>query len=224
MTFLSQALAVAIKDLRLEFRARHAVGVVLPFAGTVLIAFGLSLGPGRDLLQQTAPGLLWLAVMFAAVLTFRGSYEAEGEDDALEGILLAPVDKAAIFLGKVGAVVLQLLFLEAAVVLLTVGLFGISLGDDVGLLAAAFFLGTVGLSAVGNLFGALTQSARAREAVFPLLVLPIATPILIAGVKSIALAQGGHAADGSSWLGLLAVFDIIYLSVGALLFGYLLED
>jgi heme exporter protein B len=224
MSFIRQVLVVAGKDLRIEVRGRHAAGVVLPFACTQLIAFGLSLGPGRTLLQETAPALLWLAVLFASVLAFRGAYEAEGEDGALEGLLLAPIDKAAVFAGKAAAVVVQLLLLEAGVVLLTAGLFGVSPAGSPLEFAVALTLGTVGLAAVGSLFGVLTEAARAREAVFPLLILPLTTPVLIAGVKATALIQAGQPAEASSWLGLLLVFDVVFLSGGALLFGQLLED
>src|SRR5712692_3216261 len=108
MTILAETLAVARKDVRIEMRGRYGLAAILPFAATLLVAFGLSLGPGRSLLQQTAPGLLWLAVLFASVLSFRRSYEQEGEDGALEGLLLAPIDKAAVFIGKGLAVVAQL--------------------------------------------------------------------------------------------------------------------
>jgi heme exporter protein B len=224
VTLARQAWAIAGKDLRIEVRGRYALGAVLPFAATLLIAFGLSLGPGRTLLQQTAPGLLWLAVLFASVLAFRRSYESEGEDGALEGLLLAPIDKAAVFLGKAAAVLAQLLVLEAAVVLLVAGLFGLSLGRDPATLAAAFLLGTVGLSAVGSLFGVLAESPRAREAVFPLLVLPLATPVLVAGVRATALATAGRGGEAASWLGLLAAFDVVFVAAGTLVFAYLLED
>ena len=224
MTFLRQTAAIAGKDLRLELRGRHALGAVLPFAATVLIAFGLSLGPGRTLLLQAAPGLLWLAVLFASVLAFRRSYELEGEDDAMEGLLLAPIDKAAVFLGKAAAVAVQLFFLEAAVILLVSALFGLPLGGAPAALFAAFALGTVGLSAVGSLFGVLVQSPRAREAVFPLLVLPMSTPVLVAGVRSTELAVAGSAAEAASWLGLLVAFDLVFLAAGTLVFAQLLED
>src|SRR5438477_13071040 len=128
MTLVGQSVAVAAKDLRIEVRGRYALGSVLPFAGTLLVAFGLSLGPGRTLLAETAPGLLWLAVLFASVLSSRRAYEHEGEDGALEGLLLAPIDKAAVFLGKAAAVFAQLVVLEAVVVVLVTGLFGLSLG------------------------------------------------------------------------------------------------
>jgi heme exporter protein B len=224
MTLLRQSLALTVKDLRIEVRGRYGLGTVLPFAGTLLIAFGLSLGPGRTLLQQTAPGLLWLAVLFASILAFRRSYEAEGEDGALEGLVLSPVDRAAIFLGKGAAAAIQLLVLEAAVLLLVAVLFGLSLGQAPLTLAAAFLLGTVGLSAVGSLFGVLSESARAREAVVPLLVLPLVTPVLVAGVKATALATTGRAGQAVSWLGLLAAFDVVFVAAGTLVFGFLLED
>jgi heme exporter protein B len=224
MTLLRQTAAVAGKDLRIELRGRYALGAVLPFAGTLLIAFGLSLGPGRTLLQETAPGLLWLAVLFASVLSFRRAYEIEGEDGALEGLAIAPIDKAAVFLGKAAAVALQLVALEAVVVLAVAGLFGLSLGGDPLRLAAAFALGTIGLSAIGSLFGVLSESPRAREAVFPLLVLPLVTPVLVAGVRATALATGGRGGEAGSWLGLLVAFDLVFLAVGTLVFGQLLED
>ncbi|HLQ23024.1 MAG TPA: heme exporter protein CcmB [Gemmatimonadales bacterium] len=224
MTLLGQSAAVAGKDLRIEVRGRYALGAVLPFAGTLLIAFGLSLGPGRTLLQQAAPGLLWLAVLFASVLSFQRAYEREGEDDALETLLLAPIDKAAVFLGKAAAVVVQLLALEAIVLLLVAWLFGLSLGSHPLALAAAFLLGTIGLAAVGSLFGVLSESPRAREAVFPLLVLPLTTPVLVAGVKATAFASAGRGSESGSWLGLLVAFDVVFVTAGSLVFGFLLED
>jgi heme exporter protein B len=224
MTLLRESAIVARKDLLIELRGRYALGAVLPFAGTLLIAFGLSLGPGRTLLQETAPGLLWLAVLFASVLSFRQAYQSEGEDGALEGLTLAPVDKASIFLGKAGAVAVQLLALEAVVLLLVAALFDLSLGGRPELLAGAFLLGTIGLAAVGSLFGVLAESPRAREAVFPLLVLPLATPVLLAGVRATALATVGGSGSIGGWLGLLVAFDLVLLSAGTLVFGHLLED
>jgi heme exporter protein B len=223
-TVARQAAAIAGKDLRIEVRGRYGLGTVLPFAGTLLITFGLSLGPGRSLLQQTAPGLLWLAVLFASVLSFRRAYDAESEDGALEGLALAPVDRAAVFLGKAAAVAVQLAVLEAAVVALVAVLFGLSLGRSPGGLVAAFGLGTVGLAAIGSLFGVLEGSPRAREAVFPLLVLPLAVPVLLAGVRATAIATSGRGSGMGSWLALLAAFDVVFVAAGTLVFGHLLDD
>ena len=224
MTFARVALGVALKDLRIELRGRHALGTVMPFACTQLVAFGLSLGPGRSLLEQAAPALLWLAVFFAAVLAFRGAYEAEGDDGALEGLLLAPVDRAAVFAGKATGVAAQLVPLACALVLLTGLLFGVVPAGALPALLVTLLLGILGLAAVGTLFGVLSEAAKAREAVFPLLVLPLTTPVLVAGVKATALIQAGHQGDATSWLGLLVAFDVVFLAAGAALFGHLLED
>jgi heme exporter protein CcmB len=224
MTFARMALGVALKDLRIELRGRHALTTVLPFACTQLIAFGLSLGPGRSLLEETAPALLWLAVLFAAVLAFRGAYEAEGDDGALEGLLLAPVDMAAVFAGKAAAVMAQLVPLACVLALLTELFFGVGPGGGVPALLATLVLGSAGLAAVGSLFGVLTEAAKAREAVFPLLVLPLTTPVLVAGIRATALIQAGHQPEAASWLGLLAAFDVVFLAAGSALFGQLIED
>lgn len=220
---LRQTIALAGKDLRIEVRGRHAAGTLLPFAATVLIAFGFAFGPGREVLERTAPGLLWMAVLFSAVMASRRAYQTEGEDGALEGLLIAPIDKAAVFLGKAAAVTVELLALVVAVLLMVVALFDLSLGSPV-LLVASFALGVVGLATVGSLFGVVAESARTREAIFPMLVLPLVTPVLIAGVRATDLATAGRADEALQWLGLLLAFDIVFCSIGVLVFGYLMED
>ncbi len=223
MTFLRQAAAIAGKDLRIEVRGRHALGVLLPFAATMLVSFGFAFGPGREILQRTAPGLLWMALLFASVVASRRAYQAEAEDGALEGLLLAPVDKAAVYAGKLTAIALQLLVLVILVLLLVVVLFDLALAGPL-VLGGAFILGTVGLAAVGGLFGVVAEAARTREAVFPMLVLPLAAPVLIAGVRATDLAVTGASGDALSWLGLLVAFDVVFVSVGVLVFGVLMED
>jgi heme exporter protein B len=224
MTVMRQAAAMAGKDLRIQVRSRYGLGAVLPFAGTLLLVFGLSLGPGRAQLEETAPGLVWLAVLFASVLSFRQAYQIESEDGAMESLVLSPFDRAAIFLGKAAGVAVELVLLEAIVLLLVSALFGLSLGKAPAILAAAFLLGTLGLSAIGSLFGALTEWTRTREAIFPLLVLPLATPVLVAGVKATELGVAGRAGEAGSWLGLLVAFDVVFLSLGMIVYGHLLED
>ena len=223
MTFVGQAAVIARKDLVIEVRGRHALGTLIPFAATVLIAFGFAFGPGRDVLDRVAPGLLWMAVLFSAVIASRRAYQVETEDGALEGLLLAPIDKAAVFLGKAAAVTLELLALVLAVLVLVVLLFDLSVESPL-LMVAAFVLGVVGLAAVGSLFGVVAESARTREAIFPMLVLPLVSPVLIAGVRATDLAASGRSSEVLSWLGLLTAFDVVFLSVGVLVFGYLLED
>ena len=223
MRLLRHAAAIAAKDVRVEIRAKHALGTLVPFAATVLVSFGFAFGPGRDVLVRTAPGLLWMAVLFAAVIAARRAYQTESEDGALEGLLLAPVDKAAVFLGKAAAVALQLLGLVACALLLVVVLFDLTVRGPLVLLAA-FALGAVGLAAVGSLFGVVAEAARTREAIFPTLVLPLVTPVLVAGVRATDLAATGRTDEALAWLGLLVAFDVVFVSLGILVFGFLMED
>lgn len=223
MSFVRQARAVAGKDLRIELRGRHAAATILPFAATLLLAFGLSLGPGRAFLAGVAPSLLWIAVLFSAVLASRQAYQVESEDGAMEGLVLAPVDRAAIFLGKTAAVTVGLVVLEAVVLALVALFFDVSLSGAPLVLAAAAALGTVGMAAVGSLFGVMATSPRAREGVLPLLILPLATPALLGGIRATDLAIGGAGGSGS-WLALLLAFDLVILALGTLVFGFLLED
>jgi heme exporter protein B len=223
VSFLHQATLIARKDLRIEIRGRHALTAMVPFAATILIAFGFAFGPGREVLERVAPGLLWMALLFSAVMASRRAYQVETEDGALEGLLLAPIDKATVFVGKTAAIALELLVLTVAVLALVVLLFDMAIAD-LGPVVLAFVLGVVGLAAIGSLFGVVAEYARTREAIFPLLVLPLVTPVLIAGVRATDLATSGRAAETASWLGLLVAFDVVFLSAGVLVFGYVMED
>jgi heme exporter protein B len=216
------AWAVAGKDLRVEARSRYALGSVLPFAATMLLVFGFALGPNRLLLQQTAPGLLWLAALFAAVDLFQRSYQTEVDGGALDGLLLSPVHKGEIFLGKAAPPPVQVLVLLLGTGLLVVLLFGLPLARAPLLLLTAV-LGVVGISALGSLFGLLTVLGR-RQAALPVLVLPLVSPVVIAAIRATAtLTEGGT--DGvAGWLGVLAAFDAVFLAAGYLVFGHLLED
>jgi len=192
---LRVAQAIAAKDLRTEMRSRSAVGTVLPFAVTMLLAFGFALGPDRLLLAQTAPALLWLAALFASVELCHRSYQHEAANGALEGLLLSPVDKGAVFLGKAAAVFLQLIV-----------------------------LGIAGLSTLGSLLGLLAVRSRTRQAALPVLVLPLVSPVIIGATRATADLTHGTTAGIGGWLSLLVAFDAAFLAAGYIVFGHLLED
>ncbi|ABL81463.1 MULTISPECIES: heme exporter protein CcmB [unclassified Nocardioides] len=213
--------AVAGKDLRAEARSKYALGSVLPFAATMLLAFGFALGPDRVLLERAAPGLLWLAALFAAVDLFHRSYQAEADAGALDGLVLAPLHKGDIFLGKAIAAAVQVLVLVLGTGLIVTVLFGLELARAPLLLLTAV-LGVAGLSALGSLFGLLTVLGR-RQAALPVLLLPLVTPVLIAAIRATATLVEGTAGV-AGWLGVLAAFDAMFLAAGYLVFGHLLED
>jgi heme exporter protein B len=220
---LRVAEAIAVKDLRMEVRNRSAVSTVLPFAATMLLAFGFALGPDRLLLIQTAPGLLWLAALFSSVELSHRLYQAEA-GGGLEGLLLSPADKGAVYFGKAAAAFIQLLVLFAVTLGIVIVLFGLPLGPAPGLLLLTVVLGIAGLSALGSLLGLLAVRGRTRQAALPVLVLPLVSPVIIAATRATATLTQGSTTGIGGWLGLLAAFDAAFLAIGYLVFGHLLED
>jgi heme exporter protein B len=216
--------AIAVKDLRTEVRSRSAASVVLPFAATMLLAFGFALGPDRMLLIRAAPGLLWLAALFASVELCYRSYQAEAVGGALEGLLLSPVDKGAVYLGKSVAAFVQLMGLFVVTMGIVVVLFGLPIGPEPGLLLLTVVLGIAGLSGLGSLLGLLAVRGRTRQAALPVLVLPLVSPVIIGATRATATLTQGSTSGVAGWLGLLAAFDAAFLATGYLVFGHLLED
>jgi heme exporter protein B len=218
------AQAIAAKDLRTEMRSRSAVGTVLPFAVTMLLAFGFALGPDRLLLAQTAPALLWLAALFASVELCHRSYQHEAANGALEGLLLSPVDKGAVYLGKAAAVFVQLIVLLVVTTGIVIVLFGLPVGSAPALLLLVAVLGIAGLSTLGSLLGLLAVRSRTRQAALPVLVLPLVSPVIIAATRATADLTHGATAGIGGWLSLLVAFDAAFLAAGYIVFGHLLED
>lgn len=224
MTFIRTTIAVARKDLRLEVRRRETLSFALPFSATLLLTFGLAFGPGHDSINESAPAILWLVLLFASILLLRRAFDTENEDDAYEGLVLAPADRGGIFLGKLLAVVIQVVVLEALSLLGTIFFFDVTLNAGVLMLAASFLLGALALCAIGTIFAALSARARAREALLPLLVLPLVTPVLLAGIRVTQSATTAGDSDAAQWLTLLAAAAVIGTASGMLLFEHALED
>jgi len=224
MTVLSQTLAVAAKDARIEWRGRARTAAILGFAGTVLLLFSFAAAADTKTLTTHAAGYFWLALLLGSVLSLADAFRIETEDDALDGLLLLPVDPRAIFLGKAlartGALtVLALMLMPIAAVLYNVGVDGSWLQ-----LAAFIVLGVAGLAAPGTLYSAMTSQVRGREVLLPHLLFPLVVPVVLAVVKGSGLALAGDPmGQASSWLGVLAVFDLVYWSVCPLVFSAVVE-
>jgi len=219
------ALAIARKDAVAELRGRHAAVSTLFFAGVVLLLFGFALGPDAARLAAAAPGLLWLAVVFAGILAVSRLHLLETEDDALEQLALYPVARRAIYAGKAlgGFAVMLVLGL---VVLAAVGiLFAVDIGAAWPALVVTVVLGALGVAGVGTFYAGVTVRMRAREVMLPLLVLPVLAPLLLGAVKATAAALAGDPfGELGAWLQLLVAFDVIMLVAGAATYGFLLED
>lgn len=221
-TYLRQVAAVAAKDVRSELRSRQVISTTVVFALMVLVIFNFAFDLGRSEMTQLAPPMLWVAVTLAAVLGLNHVFGKEKEQSALEGILLSPADRSAIYYGKfLGALALTAA-MEAAVLPIFV-VFTNQAMFSVGPVLA-LLLGTVGFLAVGTLFAAVSSNTRTREMLLPILLFPIATPVLVGGVEVTAMGLKGEPfSELAGWLGLLVAFDLVFLVVCPLLFEYVVE-
>jgi heme exporter protein B len=214
---------VAGKDLRIELRSRVVLNQVVPVAVVMLVLFAFALGPAPRPMVVAAPGLFWVAVLFASVLAVQRSFALESADGARDGLRLSGLDPAGVFLGKTAAVAVQLAVLEVVLSAGVVLLYGAHI-RSYGAVVAACVAGTLGLAAAGTIYGALAAGLRVRETLLPFLFLPVAAPVLLAGTRAWQVAMGTQSASaGDPWLRLLLVFAAVYLALGVVIFGPLQE-
>lgn len=220
---IREALLIAGKDLRLEWRSKVGMGQVLPFALLVLLLFAFALDPDRGVLDRATSGLYWVVVLFSSVLAVQRSFGVEAEDGILDALRLSGLAPAAIYLGKVAALVLQLLVLEA-VLAVGVAIFYDTTFEGIPLLLAVAVVATLGIAGAGAVYGALSARLRSRDTLMPLLLLPLLAPVLISATRGFEVALGREAGPGWPWAALLGIFAVVYLTLGAFLFRPLLED
>jgi heme exporter protein B len=190
-----------------------------------MFAFALD---NDGILQRVAPGLVWLATLFSMLVVVQRSFAVESADGALDALRVAGVDPAAIFLGKSAALMVQLFALEVVLVCAAFVLYGVE--PTAAGWAEAFVTmvaATVGLGFVGTLYGGLAAGARGRETLLPLLLLPVVAPVLIGATRATEAAFGSGGAsvsEGWPWIGLLAVFAVIFGAAGSVAFGPLVDE
>ena len=219
--FLSPVVTLASKDILLEIRTRDTVVSVLVFALLVVIVFNFALNVSPAQVDELAPGILWVAFAFAGVLAMNRAFVLEKERNNLEGLLLTPVSRDSIFFGKMLTTFLFMIIVEALLLPVFGALFDFS-SFSLSLILA-IFLATLGFATVGTLFSAMAVQTRSREIMLPLLFLPVVMPVIVAAVESSGRAiQGG--VSGAEWLGLIVVFDLVYLVVCPWVFGAVVEE
>lgn len=221
---VGQFAALTLKDLRLELRRKENFITIAFFAILVLVVFAFALGPTVTRLKELAPGLIWLAFVFTGVLAVGKAFHMEEVNATLEGLLLAPVDRGVLYLSKVAGNALFILAAHAVLVPLFFVMFNIDRWTILPSFALVLVLATVGFAAVGTLLAALTHTVRAREALVPLLLLPLVVPVILGAVRSTEiLFLGSGLADMARWLKLMIAFDALFLAGGYLAFDYVVE-
>lgn len=218
---LRPLLLIAAKDLRAESRSRTVVQGVVFYAVLAVLLFSFAIGPDEVTLRRFAPGLLWLAVSLASLLALARPFAAERDQGTLEGLLLFPVAREVLFLGKLAASFVLMLAVASIATVLMLVLYGLPAPRSAAPLAAGLLLGALGLAIFGTFYGALGAQLQAREALIPMLLLPGLVPLLISATQVTAASLGGGAAG--RWLMLLAAFDAVSLVLSMVVFPYLID-
>lgn len=236
---MSDAVAVFViarKDLLQELRSKATTVATVFFSGMTLFLMAFALGRDESLLVNSAPGVLWVAVVLAGVIAAAQNFQADLEEGAFEQLLTYPVARPAIYLGKLLANWLYLAVLALVLTPLAVVFYGASVSGilAVAMLVAALLLGTFGFAIIATFYAALTSNLQAREALLPVLMFPIVVPILLAAVRASEALFAGAGSAGTSgvadvalagdWLLLLGGFDLVYFVICTALFHFVVDE
>ncbi len=216
-------LAIVVKDILLELRAKDILTSMLLFGLLVIVVFNFALDPTPRMVAAVAPGILWVAFTFGGILGLNRSFGLEKDRGNLHGLMLAPVGRDALYFGKMMSNFLFMLAVEAVMYPAAAILFNLPLLTP-GLIPVTL-LATLAISAVGTLFSAMAVNTRSREVMLPALFLPVVAPVIIGAVEATgASLGGGEEEDILRWAAFLAAFDAIFLVVCPAIFGMILEE
>ncbi len=215
--------AILRKDLLAEWRNRELLSAMVVFAVVVVLVFNFALELSVTLARQSAVGFYWVTLVFAAMLGLNRSLAREQEGGCLDGLLLCPVSRGIIFLGKAAGNVLVILLVALLMLPLFTVLFGVSFFHPVFLLVVV--AGGVGLAGVGTLLSAVAVHSRARDVMLPITMLPVCVPLMLAAVRACRLiVEGRPPADYLPWAAMLLALDTALVTISYLVFDYVVEE
>ncbi len=218
-------IALLWKDLLVELRTKETLASLFLLGTLLLLVLSFAFDPTHPLRDQSAPGVLWVAIIFSGTSAINRSLLRERENDCFAGLLLAPIDRGTIFLAKTLVNLTLLLIAEAFLIPLFIFFFNLPFAATMARLAIVAPPTTLGFAAIGTLFSAVSLRTRAREIMLPILMLPLATPLFLAAVETTAaLMAGGTVAEVSHWFKLTLAFDVTFLVVGWLTFEYAVAE
>ena len=224
--FLKVMLLVLRKDVMIEVKSREILFTTLFFSVSCILVFSFAFVSEGQAVGDVAAGILWIAIAFSGTLALGRTFERERYGETLKALLLAPVARPAIYVGKLLGVVILLGLAELLLVPLVALLFSASLFARPLLLTGLLVTGTVGFSAVGTLFAAMLVRARTRDVLLPILLYPITVPVMIAGVRGTAalLAAPPDEPVATMWIGLLVSFDVVFVTLALWTFEPLMTE
>ncbi|PYV44302.1 MAG: transcriptional regulator [Acidobacteria bacterium] len=225
MNFLNQVGAILWKDILTEYRTKDALTSMLIFGLLVILMFHFAFEPDSRETEKFGPGLLWMTFIFAGILGMNRAFATERENDSLQGLMLAPVDWSAIYLGKMLANLVFMLLAESVILFCFALFFNFSLMPRWGWMVTITVLGTLGFASVGTILAAVSMNTRMSDVMLPILLLPIALPVVIGAVESTAAILTDPPGESLTfWIKFLVVFNVIFITLPLLLFDFVLEE
>jgi heme exporter protein B len=217
--------AIFRKDLLIELRTKDSFNSMLFFGVVILVIFNFSLSSVRESMRLAVPGILWAAFAFSGTLGLNRMFAAEKENSCLQGLLMIPVDRGVIYLGKMLAASVFMMISEIIIFIFSLVFFNLAVWREIPWLALVFLIGTLGFASVGTLLSAIAVNTKMREVLLPLILFPVILPILINAVEAtdVILNTGDYGALKLP-LTIMSVFTIVFVTIAYLLFEHVLED
>ncbi len=225
MNLLRQAYLLLCKDLLLELRRRDSLLTMFFFGTLLLFVFHFAFDLPPDKIGELAPALLWLAFLFTGTLGLAQLFQAERDNHCLDALLLSPLDRGALFLAKTGFNFILMFLVELVVIPLFWILFNLPAWNLIPQLFLVTLLGTLGFCVLGTITAAITLRARGRELLLPLVLFPLMIPVILATIRCMeTVLKTGGVADAMGWLRMLIGFDVIFITIGVLIFDSVIES
>lgn len=213
------------KDLLLELKTKEVINSMLVFALLVVVVFSFIFEPGAEYKNDLSAGILWMAIIFSGILGLNKSMMNEINGGNLNALLLAPVDKSAIFFGKAISNFLFMMIMEVITIPIFVIFYDVPILNNFLMTAITLLAGTYGFAVLGTLFSIISVKSKTREVMLPILLLPIIIPVVLSAIQAMNIfLKGDDVADSYKWLQLLAVFDIVFTLVIYVIFDFVIEE
>ena len=216
--------AIIIKDVVIEMRSKESISSMLMFGILVLVIFMFAFEASTIEKALIAPGTLWVAFSFAAILGLNRSLAMEIDNDCIQGLLLAPISRGELYLGKVASNFTFMMMAEIIVLPVFVIINNLSFNLRLLGVAGVACLGTLGFAAVGTILSTISANTRMKEVMLPILQIPLTVPVVIASVEATSQILSGSTGEISTWLYILGGFSIVYLTVSYLVFEFVVEE
>ncbi len=225
MNLLRTALFLAKKDLYSELKTKQIMVTQMIFAGLVIVVFSFAFDPANNTTKAVIPGVIWVIIVFAGILGLNRSFISEQRNDTIQGLLVAPMEAASIYLGKFIANFTMMLIVELVSIPFLFLLFDFKFHGSIPYFILVVFLGSFGFIAIGTFLAALAANSKSSEMLLPLLLFPITTPILIGVVQAtrIILTNMEKFSSALAWIQLVTAYDVIFFVICFLLIDYVLE-